>query len=280
MPPKRNQPKRRRPANKKRVQRPRKSRGTIYKSSKGLVAPRAYNVEVLQRNLNPQSGRLEAQDASATLPKNTFLAMPCMFNANDSDLTHNINGKWLTPKWLTSKFRVSFDKIEPDHADSAKGFTLHMIQGVVQTTGEKSGADTTSYANWTSDIFDIVGTNLVNSNVDSDYLEFTKANRNLKILKRSVIKPKRNQSIRKAIVTGQGSGENYTAPPPVEFSVKHSIPNFKQRVATQLVVATSQESPIMNNCYIPFVAFMCDELTSNTGSITIEQSSRFWFTDM
>jgi len=152
-----------------------------------------------------------------------------------------------------------------------------MIQGVVQTTGEKSGADTSSYANWTSDIFDVVGTNLVNSNVDSDYLEFTQRNRNLKILKRSVIKPKRNQSIRKAIVTTQGgSGENYTAPPPVEFSVKHSIPLFKQRLPN----TNETTHPIMNNCYIPFVAFMCEELTSNTGTITIEQSSRFWYTDM
>ena len=205
MPPKRNKPRRK--------QRPRKTRGTIYKSSKGLVAPRAYNVEVQQRHLNTQSGRLEAQAASATLPKNTFIAMPCMFNANDSHLATSVRGVWLTPKWLTSKFRVSFDKIVPDHADSAKGFTLHMIQGVVKTTGEKSGADTSSYANWTSDIFDVVGTNLVDSDFDSDYLEFTKANRNLKILKRSVIRPKRNQSIRKAIVSAT-SGENYTAPPP------------------------------------------------------------------
>lgn len=279
MPPKRYKPKtRRRP--RKRVQKPRKSYGTVYKSSRGLKVPRAYNVEVHQRDLSPQLTDFGDNVASASLPKNTSIHMPCMFNAADSDTSgqNRVNGNWLTPKWLTSKFRISFDKIVPDHADSAKGFNLWMYTGLIKTTGDKSGADSSTYANWTADILEVVGKQLVDSDFDSDYLEFTKKNRNVRILKKQLIRPKRNQSIRQAIVSGTG-GENYTAPPPMCMSVSHNVPLFKQRIETPSGML-QEEAPIMNNCYIPFVAFMCNELTRDTGTITIEQSSRFYWTDM
>ena len=278
MPPKRNQPKRRRPAKAKRVQRPRQSRGTVYKSARGLVAPRAYNVEMHQRNLAPQLTNFGDNDATASLPKNTSIHMPCMFNANDTALEYPFQGNWLTPKYLTSKFRLSFDRIIPDHADSAKGFSLYMIQGVIKSTGDKSGADTSSYANWCADILTLVGSQLVDSDFDSDYLEFTKKNRNVKIIKRQLIKPKRDQSIRKAIMSAT-DGESYTAPPPICFSVKHELPNFKQRVSDPNPVS-AQIEPQLNNMYVPFVVFQCNELSRNTGTITVEQSSRFWYTDM
>lgn len=276
MPPKRYQPKRSKPK-RKRVQRPRKSRGTVYKSSKGLSVPRAYNVEVLQRDLLPQSTNFRDNSATATLPKNTSIHMPCMFNGADELLEFSFTGNWLTPKWLTSKFRLSFDNIVADHADSAKGFNLWMYTGVVKSTGNKSGSDISTYANWTADILDVVGKELVDSDFDSDYLEFTKKNRNIRIIKKQLIRPKRNQSIRKAIIAST-DGENYTAPPPMCMSVNHALPNFKQRVAHPDSGLRFQ--PMLNDMYIPFVAFMCNELTANTGTITIEQSSRFYFTDM
>jgi hypothetical protein len=201
-----------------------------------------------------------------------------MFNGADENLAVPFNGNWLCPKWLTSKFRLSFDRIIPDHADSAKGFNLWMYTGVIKTTGEKSGADVSSYANWTADILTTVGSQLVDSDFDSDYLEFTKKNRNVRIIKKELIRPKRNQSIRKAIIAST-DGESYTAPPPMCMSVSHNIPLFKQRVVDANPVS-AQIQPQLNNCYIPFVAFMCDELTRDTGTITIEQSSRFYFTDM
>jgi len=273
-------PPKRRPPGIKRKQRPRKNqsrpkyrKGTVYKSSKGLVAPRAYNVEVLQRNLEPQSTDFGDNAATATLPKNTSIHMPCMFNAADTACPVDVKGNWLTPKWLKSKFRISFDNIVADHADSRKGFNLWMVQGVVKTTGEKSGANTANYTVWTGDILDVVGQNLVDSDFDSDYLEFTRANRNIKIIKKQLIRPKRNQSVRKAIIAST-DGENFTAPPPVCLSVNHELPNFKQRNSG------THNEPKMNNSYIPFVAFMCDELTRDTGTFTIEQSSRFYFTDL
>jgi len=284
MPYKPRQPRRTRRAKNNRGRKPQKNPKNVkfvdrqlvpYKSSRGQVAPYAYNVEVHQRDLLPQLTNFSDNDATASLPKNTSIHMPCMFNGADENLPFSFTGNWLTPKWLTSKFRISFDRIIPDHADSAKGFNLWMYQGVIKTTGDKSGSDTSSYANWTADILEVVGKELVDSDFDSDYLEFTKKNRNVKILKKELIRPKRNQSIRQAIMSGT-DGENYTAPPPMCMSVNHNIPLFKQRVPA----ASVNNKPIMNNCYIPFVAFMCNELTRNTGTLTIEQSSRFYFTDL
>lgn len=249
-----------------------------YKSSRGKVVPYAYNVEILQRDLLPQTTNMRDNDASALIPKNTSIHMPCMFNANDEELQQVVTGNWITPKWLKSKFRVSFDKIVPDHADSAKGFNLWMIQGVVKTTGEKSFAVTDTYANWTQDILNTVGSQLVNSDFSSDYLDFTKKNRNIRIIQKKLIKGNRNGTLRQAILpaSGQGQGENYTAPSPVCFSVNHALPNFKQRVLNN----TTLTYLVMNQTYIPFVAFYCDELTANTGTFTIEQSSRFYYSDM
>ena len=284
MPYKPRQPRRTRRAKNNRGRKPQKNPKSVkfvdrqlvpYKSSRGLVAPRAYNVEVYQRDLAPQLTNFGDNAATATLPKNTSLHMPCMFNASDSDTSESVNGKWLTPKWLKSKFRISFDRIIPDHADSAKGFNLWMIQGVIKTTGDKSGSDSSSYANWTADILNVVGKNLVDSDFDSDYLEFTRKNRNVKIIKKRLIRPKRNQSVRQAIIAST-DGESYTAPPPMCLSVNHELPNFKQYTITN----NDETRPIMNNCYIPFVAFMCNELTRDTGTFTIEQSSRFYYNDM
>jgi len=267
--PRRKNNQRRRPYKKKQVK-----RKVPYKSSKGYVAPYAYNVEIRHIDLarGVEEVNMAANTADTDIPKNTTLMMPCAFNSDTDTLHHD--GSWITPKWLKSKFRVSFDNIEPDHADSMKGFNLYYVQGVIHSTGNKSGARLDSIANWFTDIKSEVGKQLVNSDMSSDYLEFTQKNRAVRILKRELIKPNRNRSIRKAILTGT-AGELFTAPPPVEFSVNHALPNFKQRMT-----AITGVDSCLNNTYIPFVAFMCDELTANTGTIRIEHNSRFYYTDM
>ncbi len=272
--PRRNKPKRKTTYRKK-TNAPRRM---PYKSSRGKVVPYAYNVEVLQRNLAPQSTDFGQNDATASIPANFQLHMPCMFNAADSNLTHGLQGQWLTPKWLKSKFRISFDNISPDHVDSRKGFNLWMIQGVIKSTGEKSGADTTSYTNWCADILTTVGKQCLDSDLSANYLEFTKKNRNIRIIQKKLIKPNRNQSVRQAILATT-DGESYTAPPPMCLSINHALPNFKQRVVDANPVS-AQIQPQLNQSYIPFVAFYCNELTRDTGTFTIEQSSRFYYTDM
>lgn len=245
-----------------------------YKSSRGKQVPYAYNVEVLQRNLPKQSTDFGAIVSATDLPANTTIHMPCMFNAQDTDLSTRVNGQWLTPKWLKSKFRISFDSIISDHADSAKGFNLWMVQGVVKSTGEKGDANTATWGTWTTDIKNIVGTQLVNSDLTADYLDFSKSNRNIRIISKKQIKGNRNGMLRKAETPGT-TGVNYTAPSPVCLSINHALPNFKQRIASADTAA-----PKLNQSYIPFVAFYCAELTANTGTFTIEQSSRFYYTDM
>jgi hypothetical protein len=245
-----------------------------YKSSRGKVVPYAYNVEVLQRNLPPQSTNFTNNDATASIPANFQLHMPCMFNGADENTPVSVDGNWLTPKWLKSKFRISFDNIVADHADSKKGFNLWMIQGVIKSTGEKSGADTSGYTQWTTDIKTMVGKQCLDSDLSANYLDFTKKNRNIRIIQKKLIKGNRNGTLRKAIIAST-DGENFTAPSPVCLSINHALPNFKQRIDHPLA-----SQPIMNQSYVPFVAFYCDELTRDTGYFVIEQSSRFYYTDM
>ena len=248
-----------------------------YKSSRGKVVPYAYNVEVHQRTLSPQSTVFGQNDATASIPANFQLHMPCMFNAADGIVARNPDS-WLTPKWLKSKFRISFDNIVADHADSRKGFNLWMIQGVVKSTGEKSGADTTQdYSDWCADIKAMVGKQCLESDMTANYLDFTKKNRNIRIIQKKLIRPSRNSTVRKAVLATT-DGESYTAPSPVCLSINHALPNFKQRTTT--ADQGSLLKPILNQSYVPFVAFYCNELTRDTGSFTIEQSSRFYYTDL
>jgi len=269
--PRRNKPKRKTTYRKK-TNAPRRM---PYKSSRGKVVPYAYNVEVLQRNLDPQSTDFGHNDATVNIPANFQLHMPCMFNAED-DPTAPVAGTWLTPKWLKSKFRISFDEIKSDHDDSKKGFNLWMIQGVVKTTGDKSGADTSSYAQWTADIKTMVGKQCLDSDMSSNYLEFTKKNRNIRIIQKKLIRGNRNGTLRKAVLA-TADGESYTAPSPVCLSINHALPNFKQRITD---LTSTHTHPIMNQSYVPFVAFYCNELTRDNGNFVIEQSSRFYYSDM
>ncbi len=251
-----------------------------YKSAKGYVAPYAYNVEMLSIVLPNQLTNMAANSATTAIPKNTTLFMPAMFNsATETPTVNQPNGQWLTPKYLTSKFRISFDKIVADHADSRKGFNIWLYHGVIKNTGSKNGARVDSQANWTTDIETLVGQELVNSDFSSDYLDFTQKNRNVQIIKKQMLKPSRDNTIRKAIIAGT-SEEVYTAPSPICMTIKHQVPNFKQRYARPNIGTSALIDPLLNNMYIPFVAVCCDELTRNTGTITVEQSSKFYFTDM
>lgn len=242
-----------------------------YNSAKGYRAPYAYNVEILNVTLPNQSTDMGRNGATTAIPKNTSLFMPAMFHSDTPAIAQD--GNWICPKFLTSKFRISFDKIVADHADSRKGFNIWLYHGVIKNTGAKNGARVDTQANWTTDIKTLVGSELVQSAFSSDYLDFTQKNRNVKIIKKQLLRPSRNNTIRKAIIAGT-SEEVYTAPSPMCMTINHEVPNFKQRVEH------ASADPLLNNMYIPFVAVCCDELTANTGTITVEQSSRFYFSDM
>ena len=246
-----------------------------YKGATGRNFASAYNEEIFQFELDPQSADFGyVAPVTDTQSKNTKVMLGVLYNRNSTPImTQSFpRGKDLTPCFYTDKYRISFNDIVPDHADSAQGFLLraHIVQ--VKIAPGKVPIDTSSWTNWSAGIEALANREIAQSNMTSDFLEFSKANRNLRIISTQDIRPNRNQMIRKVINTG-GSGEIYSCPPPVCFTVKHQIPTWKQRfIATNL-------HPMLENMYVNVVVFTCDQLTLNTGTFKVEHSSKFYFKD-
>jgi hypothetical protein len=265
-------------AKKKKVFRRRKNvRKPKYKGAAGSTFQAAYNNEIYQYELPPQSADFGAIAAVAgTQSKNTKVFLGALYNRNTTAMTSNNTqprGTYLTPKFYTDKYRISFADIVPDHADSAAGFLLRMHVVQVKITPSKASIRTDSLANWSADIEALVNKELALSNIQSDHLEFSQKNRNVKVVRTQLIKPNRNGMIRLNIQPGT-VGENYSCPSPVCLTVKHQVPNFKQRLS-----GTISAVPMLTDMWIGAVCFESNNLTLNTGSFKIEHSSKFYYTD-
>lgn len=264
--------------NKKKYTRPAYKKKKVYPSARGNYVPRAYNVETKIIELPVQTEALTYDAGTVTNPSNSLVVLPATWDPQTSLQVANVNvhdGVWATPCYINQKFRITMDKIVPDHADSDQGFTLKMIVGRLKITPDKFGARTTSFASYCADCLAQVKKELAESDMNSTFMEYSKRNRNIEIFSNKRIVPNRNGMIRKTI--GQGStGENYSAPPPIERSVNHRVAKLKTRVAR----AGDGEHTLFNNLWIPFTLFQCPELSANTGHIQVEQVSRLYFQDM
>ena len=272
---------------KKKYTRPPARKKKAYPSARGNYVPKAYNVETKIIELPPQSTNLTNNDASDTRPKNTLVLLPATWQVNTHEQHPRVNaidGLWATPCYINQKFRLSFDKLVADHVDSAEGFTLKMHIGRLKITPSKFGARTDLFSSYVADCEAQVYKELAESDFDSDFLEYSKRNRNIEIISTKNIVPNRNGSFRKAILPaqGQGQGETFTAPPPIERAVNHKIAKLKTRVTTVDMPATQTGATytMFDNLWVPFVAFSCNQLTANTGYIHVEHSSRLYFQDM
>jgi hypothetical protein len=160
-----------------------------------------------------------------------------------------------------------------NHADSAKGFILRMHTVSLKITPSKFNARHDSLANFAADCEAQVLLQLRNSSMNSDFLEYSRKNRDIQIIKTEDIKPSRDHAIVKSSVFNDPN-ETYSAPPPVCKTVNHKIAKLKTRVEH----STQGKVPV--NLWVPCVVFTCDNLTANTGTFTIEQSSRTYYQDM
>lgn len=244
-----------------------------YKSAVGNKYAPAYNTEIFQYALAPQTANFAAVAATATQSKNTKVFLGALYNRNSTALEQAVRGDWICPKFYTDKYRISFEGIVPDVADSNQGFLLRMHVVQVKIAPNKVPVATDTQANWATGIEDLVNREVAQSNITADFLEFAKANRNIRVISTETIRPNRNQMIRKNISTGT-SGENYSCPPPVCRTVKHRIPQFKQKLN-----ANGSVNPKLEQSYVNAVVFTCHQLTTNTGHFVIEHSSKFYFTD-
>lgn len=244
-----------------------------YKGAAGNLYAPAYNTEIFQYTLAPQSASFGAVAGSAIQSANTKVFLGALYNRNTTALEQAVRGKDVCPKFYTDKYRISFDQIVPDHADSSQGFLLRMHVIQVKIAPNKVPVATDTQANWATGIEALVNRELAQSNITADYLEFARQNRNVRVISTEVIKPQRNHMIRKNISPGT-TGENYSCPPPVCRTVKHQIPQFKQTLN-----ANGSVNPKCEQMYVNCVVLTCSQLSTNTGSFTVEHSSKFYFTD-
>jgi hypothetical protein len=246
-----------------------------YRGATGRKFASANNEEIFQYELSPQTADFGVVAAVPDVQsKNTKVFLGALYNRNTTPLTQAIRGKDITPTFYTDKYRVSFAGIVADHADSAMGFILRMHVVQVRIAPSKVPVATDSIANWATGIEALVNREVASSNLTSDFLEFSHKNRNLKIVSSTEVRPNRNNMIRKHISTGS-SGEVYSAPSPMCYTIKHQVPTWKQK----LVGIANTFAPKLENMWIPAVVFTCDNLSSNTGTFKIEHSSKFYFKD-
>lgn len=185
-----------------------------YKSAVGNKYAPAYNTEIFQYTLAPQSADFGAVAEANYQSKNTKVFLGALYNRNTTQLEQAVRGDWICPKFYTDKYRISFNDIVPDHADSEQGFLLRMHVVQVKIAPNKVPVATDTQANWATGIEDLVNREVSLSNITSDFLEFAHANRNIRVLSTETIRPNRNAMIRKNIQAGN-VGENYSCPPPV-----------------------------------------------------------------
>ena len=243
-----------------------------YPSARGNMVPLAYNVETLHAELLPQTSAFGVVAEDANTPKNTKVYLPAMWERNTT--AWNINGNWMTPCYINQKFRISFNNMVANHADSAKGFILRMHVVSLKITPSKFGARTDSLANFSADCEAQVLLQLRNSSMNSDFLEYSTRNRDIQIISTQEIRPSRDRSIVKQSVD-DGTNEIFSAPPPVCKTVNHRVAKLKTRVA---LAPLSVRLPA--NLWVPCVVFTSDQLSANTGTFTIEHSSRTYYQDM
>ena len=119
-----------------------------FPSARGNMVPLAYNVETLHAELTPQTSAFGVVAEDANTPKNTKVYLPAMWERNTGNWS--INGNWMTPCYINQKFRISFNNMVANHADSAKGFILRMHVVSLKITPSKFSARTDSLANFSA----------------------------------------------------------------------------------------------------------------------------------
>jgi hypothetical protein len=147
-----------------------------------------------------------------------------------------------------------------------------------------SGHVYATQADFEAAVFVALKKELFNSNITSDYLDFDQANRNIKVFSSFNIRPNRNNMILQdtinttnVIPSTTDTTKSFTVPPPKTFSVFHTVPKLKTKVARATGGASGAMFPV--NLWVPFTMFTCQQLTANSGHFNIEHSSRMYFTD-
>lgn len=252
--------------------------------------PISHGTECYQLRLAKQSLTLTANTGSTLNgPKNSVI-LPCSaFSQHttcvDSNGTaYTVLGNYIkfVYDWST-KIRCSFQNIT-NHADNKMGLLLRCHHGVVKIPVSKRVAGTgfASQLKFEEEVLKILKEQLFESNVTSDFLEYTVKNRNIIVNSSFDVRPYRNNMIRvdslvhtNTVPSTTDTISSATFPPPRCYKVKHPTPKQK----TRLGFSSDHSFPLPENLWIPWVMFTSDQLTSNSGYFDIDYSSRAYFTD-
>lgn len=183
-------------------------------------------------------------------------------------------GRWISPAYAYSqKFVLNYQTLTAA-ASKMPSPNVTCIYGYIKATGEKISADLTTMGSWTTDIRNQVLEQLFSSGFDSHHCAYRELNRNVKVIKKFVIKPKNSQH--KVGWSGQTAvGSDQTFAPNTNLTIKYNLPKWKTRLEK-----TGDDYLVPHQLWIPFTLFFVDSLsTTDEGYIGIETSSKFWFKD-
>lgn len=264
-----------------------KKKKPAYKHGK-KTAPKLYSTrEVKHIETASESKNVAFIAEGQTQMANGALFYPCGFNTNVSHISQgtgvsNVIGAFLRPLYLTQKFKISFSGIDTDKAVANNGLKLRCRSGWIRNTGAKCGASVaTDSAAWQNLINVMVHKELQDADMDADYLQFTRKSRNIMIVKDSFLKPKLNQRMGVDGYDSNISHQHNSYAPEICFSINWDKTKGWLRNKTRLEPTGSHATQlVLHNQFVPFVYFSCEQFTNvDEGHITVESSSRYYFTD-
>lgn len=246
--------------------------------------PIAYSAEVFQLRLGQVDQQLSVMAGSATNgPKNSVILIGAGIHhtttcCTSEGATHNVLSNWIKPVYgWSSKCRLDFSGLA-EHADTYKGMKFRVMYGICKITPDKYNASTSSLSAFEASVLAELKKELYESEISSDYLEYTRKNRNIRIDGKFDVKPNLNSAPSEPHLT---SMHNVIYAPPKCFTIRHPIPKMKCRVKT-ISHGTSPviTQPVLDHVWTPWVLVMSDQLTANTGHVNVSHTSRMYFTDV
>lgn len=266
----------------------RKPKGKYVKKKKVKMVPRkpiAYSAEVFQLRLGEINQSLAVLSGSSSNgPKNSVILLPAGIHhgttcTTSEGITHNLHSNWLKPVYqFSSKCRLDFSGLA-DHADTYKGLKFRVMYGVMKIAPDKYNATVSSLSGFEAAVLAELKKELYESEISSDYLEYTRKNRNIRIDGKFDVKPNLMASPSLNHVGVTATTPTYA---PVRcFTIRHPVPKMKCRVSTLTHGVSPQiTQPLLNHLWTPWVLIMGDQLTANTGHVNVSHTSRMYFTDV
>ena len=268
--------------------RPRKfKKKPAYKHGK-KTAPKLYSTrEVKHIETTMETKNVAYVAEGATQMANGCLFFPCGFNSTTNHIPQGVGcsalvGCFIRPLYLTQKFKISFSGVNTNTAVANNGLKLRCRSGWIRNTGAKAGASVaTTAAAWQNLINVMVHKELQDADMDADYLQFVRKNRNIMMVKDSFLKPKLNQRMGTDGYDDNIEHQHNSYAPEICFSINWDKTKGFLRNKTRLEpTGTHSDQLVLHNQFIPFVYFSCEQFTNtDQGHITVETSSRYYYSD-